>query len=149
MEFVSFPGVLSSLIGKPLGPSQWLMIDQKVIDAFANATGDRQWIHVDVGRAKREAPGGKTIAHGYLLLALLGTLMPSVIEVKSEQILNYGLNKARFLAAVPVDSRVRLSLTVGSTEETLAGLRVAYNIQLELENAPKPAMIAEIVFVYR
>ncbi|WP_246710405.1 hotdog family protein [Martelella soudanensis] len=88
------------------------------------------------------------MAHGYLLLSLLGTLMPQILEVKSDRILNYGSNKTRFLAAVPVDGRVRLALTVQETEETPAGLRVTYGVKFELEGAPKPAMIAEILFVY-
>ncbi|MGV0878953.1 MaoC family dehydratase [Martelella sp. FLE1502] len=148
MQHFSSPRELVNLAGTTFEPSEWMTITQETIDAFAQATGDHQWIHVDVERAKREAPGGKTIAHGYLLMSLLGTLMPQILEVKSDRILNYGSNKTRFLAAVPVDSRVRLVLTLKETEETPAGLRVTYGVTFELEGAPKPAMISEILFVY-
>ena len=135
-------------MGKQIGPGEWLEITQAQIDEFAAATGDRQWIHVDVERARREAPGGKTIAHGYLLLSLLGKLQPELFTVASPRTLNVGLNKLRFLAAVPVGSRIRLAQTVTGAEPQAGGLRVTYDTVIELEGSEKPALIAEIVFLH-
>ena len=139
---------LSAEIGKPIGPGEWLEITQEQIDEFASATGDRQWIHVDVERARREAPGGKTIAHGYLLLALLGKLQPDLFTVTAARTLNVGLNKLRFLAPVPVGSRIRLTQTVTGVEPQGGGLRVTYDTQVELEGSAKPALGAEIIFLH-
>jgi acyl dehydratase len=139
---------LNGEIGKPIGPGDWLEITQEQIDAFASATGDKQWIHVDVERARREAPGGKTIAHGYLLLALLGKLQPELFTVGSPRTLNVGLNKLRFLAPVPVGSRIRLIQTVTGVEPQGSGLRVTYDTKIELEGTDKPAVAAEIVFLH-
>lgn len=139
---------LADEIGTPIGPGEWFEITQAQIDEFASATGDRQWIHVDVERASREAPGGKTIAHGYLLLSLLGTLQPALFTVASRQTLNVGLNKLRFLAPVPAGSRVRLIQTVTGAEPQGAGLRITYDTKIELEGSEKPAVAAEIVFLH-
>jgi len=146
-EFQS-PRELAAVIGERIGPGEWITITQKMIDGFAEATGDRQWIHVDVERAKTKAPGGKTIAHGYLLLSLLGTLQPTIYAVRAPRTVNYGINKLRFLIAAPVDSRVRLSEVIRSVEQASGGLRVTSEITIELENTEKPALVAEIVFVY-
>ncbi|GGC78139.1 MaoC family dehydratase [Chelatococcus reniformis] len=142
------PAVLASRVGEALGPGDWTTVTQEMIDRFADATGDRQWIHVDVERARREAPDGKTIAHGYLLLSLLGVLQPTIYTVKASRILNYGINRLRFLAPVPSGARVRLSETVKAAEPVSGGLRIATEATIELEGAPKPALIAEIVFLY-
>src|SRR5512138_3289386 len=100
-------------VGRELGPSDWMTVDQPMIDKFAEATGDHQWIHVDVERAKREMPGGKTIAHGYLTLSLLPRLTKSIYQIKNRSRgINYGSNKVRFTAPVPAGSRVRLHLTL-------------------------------------
>lgn len=139
---------LAAEIGQPIGPGEWFEITQKQIDDYAEATGDNQWIHIDVERAKREAPGGKTIAHGYLLLSLLGKLQPTIYTVDSPRVLNVGLNKLRFLAPVPVNSRIRLVQTVIAADEQGGGLRVTTATELQLEGSDKPAMAAEIVFLY-
>lgn len=139
---------LAEEMGTPIGPGEWFEITQARIDEFASATGDKQWIHVDVERAKREAPGGKTIAHGYLLLSLLGTLQPNLFTVASRQTLNVGLNKLRFLAPVPAGSRVRLVQTVTGAERQGDGLRITYDTKFELEGSDKPALAAEIVFLH-
>lgn len=148
MRHFESPRELADTKGKTIGPSEPVTIDQAMIDGFADVTGDRQWIHVDTERAAREAPGGTTIAHGYLLLSLLGTLQPKLYTVKAQRVLNVGLNKLRFLAPVPVGSRVSLSEQVIGVEEQAGGLRISNEITLHLEGASKPAMVAEIVFLY-
>ncbi|GAA2862576.1 3-hydroxyacyl-thioester dehydratase HtdZ [Pseudonocardia halophobica] len=140
---------LVATAGEELGPGDWFTVTQDVIDRFADATGDHQWIHVDPERAAREAPGGTTIAHGMLTFSLLGTLQPSVYQVAAQSILNVGANRLRFLSPVPVDSRIRLREGVVDGQETAAGLRVTSSVTIEIEGAPKPAMVAEIVFLYR
>src|SRR5579863_3334012 len=103
------PADLEAYVGKEIGVSDWFTVDQAMIDKFAEATGDHQWIHVDVERAKREMPGGKTIAHGYLTLSLLPRLSHNVLTIrKRSRGINYGSNKVRFTAPVPAGSRVRL-----------------------------------------
>src|SRR5258706_14812888 len=114
---VEYPKDLLKLVGKELGPSEWMTVDQAMIDKFAEATGDHQWIHVDVERAKREMPGGKTIAHGYLTLSLLPRMMPELLKVtKRSRGVNYGSNKIRFVSPVPAGARVRLRSTIKNVE---------------------------------
>src|SRR5712692_4611514 len=106
---VETPKDLLGLVGRELGPSEWITVDQAMIDKFADATGDHQWIHEDVERAKREMPGGKTIAHGYLTLSLVPRLASTLVKVSQvSRGLNYGSNKVRFTNAVPAGSRIRL-----------------------------------------
>ena len=99
---VEYPKDLLKLVGTELGPSEWVTVDQAMIDKFADATGDHQWIHVDVERAKREMPGGKTIAHGYLTLSLVPRMASTLLEVAHRSRgINYGSNKVRFISPVP------------------------------------------------
>src|SRR6202047_4066678 len=99
---------LTAYVGKEIGVSDWYIVTQEQIDKFADATGDHQWIHVDVERAKKEMPGGKTIAHGYLTLSLLPRLAPTLLKVnKRKRGINYGSNKIRFTNPVPAGSRIR------------------------------------------
>src|ERR671911_2533642 len=106
------PKDLAQHIGRELGPSEWMTVDQAMIDKFADATGDHQWIHVDVERAKKEMPGGKTIAHGWLTLSLVPRLASTLYRVKTRSRgLNYGVNRVRFTGMVPAESRIRLRLT--------------------------------------
>ncbi|MEK9662509.1 MAG: MaoC family dehydratase [Alphaproteobacteria bacterium] len=137
------------MIGSEVGVSDWVTVDQKMIDAFADATGDHQWIHVDVERARRELPGGTTIAHGYLLLSLYPRLTDQCFTVGSiRHILNYGCNTVRFTSMVPAGSRVRLRLVVASTElRDDGGWRVACKGTLELDGSERPAVVAETVRV--
>lgn len=134
--------------GQTVGSSEWLTIDQARIDAFAATTGDDQWIHTDPERASREAPGGVTIAHGYLTLSLLGTLLPQIMSVRASRIVNAGANKLRFLSPVPVGSRVRLTLAIASVEPASGGIRVTAAATMEIEGGERPALVAEIVFLY-
>src|SRR3954463_15695826 len=105
---VDRPADLKAHIGKTIGTSEWVLVDQAMINAFADATGDHQWIHVDVERAKTEMPGGKTIAHGYLTLSLLPMLMGQIVRYQGiSRGINYGSDKVRFTNPVPAGSRVR------------------------------------------
>ena len=132
--------------GSELGVSDWMLVDQQRIDEFADCTGDRQWIHVDVERAKRESPFGGPVAHGYLTLSLIGPLSLNVGVVPSDAAagFNYGLDKVRFLAPVPAGGRVRLRVDLENVEEKNNGqLLVRTKNTVEIENSDKPALIAE------
>ncbi len=146
MLTVDNPAELAKHVGRTLGTSEWLTIDQKMIDDFAAATGDHNWIHVDVERAGREMPGGRTIAHGYLTLSLIPRLSRTVYRIeKRGKALNYGANRVRFTAAVPAGSRVRLSETLKDAQETDAGLRFTFECAIEIEGERRPAMVAETI----
>ena len=136
-------------IGTELGPSEWLTVTQEMIDKFAEATGDHQWIHVDVERAKREMPGGKTIAHGYLTLSLLPRLAPTLMSVsKRRRGINYGSNKIRFISPVPAGSRIRLRQKLVKAEPVEDnGIRITSQMTIEVEGGERPAMVAETISV--
>jgi acyl dehydratase len=135
-------------VGRELGPSDWMTVDQPMIDKFADATGDHQWIHVDVERAKKEMPGGKTIAHGYLTLSLVPRLAQTLSKVKKRSRgLNYGSNKVRFINPVPAGARIRLRQRIANVEEVQGGVRVTSEMTVEIEGQPKPALIAETIGV--
>ena len=141
---VERPADMKAHIGQPLGSSEWVLIDQGMIDRFAEATGDHQWIHVDVERAKREMPGGKTIAHGYLTLSLLPRLSATVYRIRrTSRGINYGSNKVRFTAPVPAGSLVRLHQTLKAVEDIAGGVRMTFESTIELEGSGKPALVAE------
>ncbi|MFE7133604.1 MaoC family dehydratase [Streptomyces sp. NPDC057638] len=135
-------------IGEPLGPSDWLEVDQRRIDLFAEATGDHQWIHVDPERAA-DGPFGTTIAHGYLTLSLLPALVPQVIRVDGMRMgLNYGTNKVRFPAPVPVGSRLRATAVLVEVAEAGGGVQVTTRVTVEREGGRKPVCVAESVSRY-
>ncbi len=142
---VEKPQDLLQHVGKELGPSEWLTVTQEMIDKFADATGDHQWIHVDVERAKKELPGGKTIAHGYLTLSLLPRLAPTLMKVeKRRRGVNYGSNRVRFTAPVPAGARVRLRQKLVKVEPVEDnGFRVTSEMTMEVEGNTRPAMVAE------
>jgi len=146
---VETPKDLLALVGKTLGPSSWITVDQPMIDTFADATGDHQWIHVDVERAKREMPGGKTIAHGYLTLSLVPRLAATLLQVtKRSRGLNYGSNKVRFTNAVPAGARVRLRQRIVNAEEVAGnGVRLTSEMTVEIDGQERPALVAEILSV--
>ena len=144
---VERPSDMKDHVGQHLGVSDWVLIDQAKIDAFAEATGDHQWIHVDVERAKREMPNGKTIAHGFLTLSLIAQLVEEIFAIRgASRTVNYGSNKVRFTAMVPEGSRVRLSQTLKSVEEVSGGVRLTLDSVIELEGSSRPALVAEILF---
>ncbi|MCJ1679677.1 MaoC family dehydratase [Streptomyces sp. APSN-46.1] len=139
---------LSAGIGEPLGPSGWLEVDQKRIDLFADATGDHQWIHVDPERAA-SGPFGSTIAHGYLTLSLLPSLVPQIMRVEGMKMgINYGVNKVRFPAPVPVGSRLRATAVITEVTEAGGGVQVAATVMVECEGSEKPVCVAESVSRY-
>src|SRR5467141_2941285 len=143
---VEYPKDLLKLVGRELGPSEWVTVDQALIDKFADATGDHQWIHVDVERAKREMPGGKTIAHGYLTLSLVPRLGQTLYRVKHRSRgLNYGSNRIRFTGQVPAGSRIRLRQKIKSVEPVDGGVRITSENTVEVEGATRPALVAETI----
>ena len=144
MLVVETPQDLKAYVGQELGVSDWVLVDQEMIDKFADATGDHQWIHVDVERATAESPFGGPIAHGYLTLALTNLFLPQIVEVRGiSSGVNYGVNKVRFPAAVPVSSRVRGQATLASAEDVNGGVQTTMVITVELEGSEKPACVVE------
>lgn len=133
-----------ALKGRPPLASPWLRIDQAMIDRFADATGDYQWIHVDPPRAAAESPYGRTIAHGFLSLSLLSFLLAGVFTYPGRKnSVNYGMDRLRFTAAVPVDSEVRALIGLAELHELGPGeVRVAWDVTLELAGSPRPALVA-------
>ena len=141
---IETPAALAEWVGRKLGTSEWITVDQRTIDLFAEATGDHQWIHVDVERAAREMPGGKTIAHGFLTLSLLPRLAPMIYRVvRRSRAINYGSNKVRFTAPVPSGCRVRLHLTVQAVEPIAGGVRLTTHNEMEVEGNSRPCLVAE------
>ena len=142
------PNDVAQHLGRELGPSEWMTVDQPMIDKFADATGDHQWIHVDVERARREMPGGKTIAHGYLTLSLVPRLAATLMRVKKRSRgLNYGSNKVRFINPVPAGARIRLRQRIANVEPLPDGIRITSQMTVEIEGQDKPALVAEIISV--
>jgi acyl dehydratase len=145
MKHVTFED-LPALAGQEIGVSDWVEIDQDRVNKFADATGDHQWIHVDVERAKKEMPGGKTIAHGYLTLSLIPWLAGNFLRVEGvTRGINYGSNKVRFTNMVPVGSRVRARSKLLSVEARGGGMQLTSEVTIEIEGAPRPACIAETI----
>jgi len=141
----------ADLIGKEgtiLPPTDWLTIDQERVDGFADVTGDHQWIHVDVDRAK-EGPFGGTIAHGYLTLSLVNYFLPQLIEVRGfAHAVNVGADRLRFLSPVKVGSRIRGSGEVISAEEVKGGIQSVVRVTIEIEGQEKPACVLDTISRY-
>jgi acyl dehydratase len=146
---VESPKELLKHVGRELGPSEWFTVEQDQINRFAEATGDHQWIHVDVARAAREMPGGKTIAHGFLTLALVPRMAATLVHVtKRNRGLNYGSNKVRFTNAVPAGARIRLRQRLAEVVEVAGnGVRITSEMTVELEGQERPALVAEVISV--
>ncbi len=135
-----------ALEGVEVGVSDWIVIDQQMINQFAQATGDHQWIHVDEERAARELPDGKTIAHGYLTLSLANLFLPQLMEVQNVSMgVNYGCDRVRFPAPVPVGSRIRGAGEVVSAEEVKGGIQVVVRIRVEIDGSERPACIVDTI----
>lgn len=146
MKVITSIDEAQSLVGTELGVSDWLEIDQKRVNDFADVTGDHQWIHIDVERAKKESPYKAPIAHGFLTLSLIPALSKDNYRVENAKLgINYGLNKVRFLNAVPVGSRVRArsELIDVKAKDGVADLTVRHTI--EIEGVEKPAAVAEMI----
>jgi len=139
---------LSSFIGKELGTSSWIHVDQARINTFADATDDHQWIHVDPGRAK-DGPFGGTIAHGYLTLSLLIPMWAEILEVRDARTkVNYGLNKVRFPSPVPSGSRIRARGTIAAVEAIPGGVQLTVDAHVERQGGDKPVCVAQLVLRY-
>ena len=138
-----------ALEGEEVGLSDWAVIDQNRIDQFAEATADYQWIHVDTERAAREMPDGKTIAHGYLTLALIPSLTGNFIEVQNlERAINFGVNKVRFYAPIQAGARVRARAKVLQARRRAGALLLTSEVRIEIEGERKPACVAETLGMY-
>lgn len=138
-----------ALVGQEVGVSDWVLLDQARFNQFAAATDDHQWIHTDPERAKTEMPGGRTIAHGYLLLSLMPALMDMIVEFPTlQRAINYGLNKVRFKNPVPAGSRVRMRSVLLQAQKRAGALQVILENTLEIEGQEKPAFVAEIIALY-
>ena len=138
-----------ALEGSEIGTSDWLTVDQQRIDQFAEATGDFQWIHVDTERAARELPEGKTIAHGYLTLALIPKLTNEFVQWENlERAINFGCNKLRFYTMVQAGDRVRGRATILTARQRGGALHLTSEVKVEVEGERKPACVAETVGMY-
>lgn len=147
MLVVETPQDLKAYVGQELGVSDWVLVDQEMIDKFADATGDHQWIHVDVERAKQELPTGNTIAHGYLTLSLVPRMAPQIMEIKQRSRgINYGSNKIRFTGMVPAGSRVRMRSKLLACEDVDGnGVRLITEVKIEREGEDRPVMVGELI----
>lgn len=143
--FISGNADLKNFIGKDLPPGDWVEVTQQMIDKFAEATGDYQWIHVDVERAKKESPYKSTIAHGFLTLSLMAQLRNAALDMPPSRIgINYGLNKVRFTGPVPAGSRVRVVLNLAAVEDLPdKGVQMRWNASIYREGSDKPVLVAE------
>ena len=136
-------------VGRELGVSEWHQVTQERIDEFAEATGDRQWIHVDRARAASESPFKTTIAHGFLTLSLASSLIRSALQFDGARMaINYGLNRVRFMAPVPSGSRVRGRFALASVEETGGAVQAIWQVTIEREGIEKPCCVAEWLVRY-
>ena len=136
---------LKAAAGVEAGVSDWYEITQEMIDRFADATGDHQWIHIDPERAVRESPFGKTVAHGFFTLSLLPMLVKQavIVDVNAKLSVNYGFNRLRFVSPVPSGSRIRVRVTPSAVKELEGGVEIVWGIVVEVEGGTKPAVVAE------
>lgn len=142
------PKTLLDHVGQTLGSSDWISIDQLRINGFADHTEDRQWIHVDVERAKN-GPFGTTIAHGYLTLSMAPVMLEQTVTIDNvTAAVNYGLNKVRFPAPVPVDSKIRGTVTLNGATERGAAVEAVFGVTIEIDGGARPACVAEMVVLY-
>jgi acyl dehydratase len=142
-------GRLKDSLGREVGASDWFALSQAHIDGFAEVTGDRQWIHVSPQRAERESPYRATVAHGFLTLALLSRFLPEAVQIDGVGMaVNYGLNRVRFPAPVRAGSKIRAHFTMASLKDVPGGVEVLYSVVVEIQNADKPACVAEWLVRY-
>ena len=141
---------LKTLIGQEVAASEWFEVTQSRINAFADATEDHQWIHIDVDRAGTDSPFHSTIAHGFLTLSLLPHLAAQAFKVEGDfkMGINYGLNRLRFVSPVPAGSRVRAKFTLQQVEDVAAGVQLTWSVTCEIEGGAKPALVAEWLVRY-
>jgi len=148
--FTDFEAVRRA-VGTELGVSEWVVVSQERIDRFAEATGDDQWIHVDVARARRELPGGRTLAHGLLTLSLVPMFVRAVLRIDGLQSsLNYGSNRVRYITPVPAGARLRGRINIlEAVDEPPTALRVTYRTTVEIEGEHRPACVADTIALHR
>ena len=141
---------LRSLIGQEVAVGEWFTLDQSRISAFAEVTEDRQWIHVDAERARTDLPNGKTIAHGFLTLSLLSSLVKEAVAVKGDfsRAINYGLNRVRFPTPVAAGSPIRVRCTLVSVEDVSGGIQICWAVTVDVNEVSKPALVAEWLVRY-
>ena len=142
------PEEVRAATGREVCTTEWVAIDQPRIDRFAEATGDHQWIHVDAARAARESPYGRTIAHGFLTLSMLGLFYETYLTAAlpfCHMGLNYGLNRVRFTSPVPVGSRIRARLAIARVEDIHGGLQITFAATIDIDGAERPALVAESI----
>lgn len=144
------PQALRQLIGRQIGVTEWMLLTQERIQQFAEVTDDRQWIHLERERARRESPYGTTVAHGFLTLSLLSSLLRQALQIQegARMSINYGLNRVRFPAPVPAGAKIRARFTLRSLEEVPGALEVVLDATVETEGANKPCCVAEWVLRY-
>lgn len=148
MESLQFKNIdeLRSVIGKPLPSSEWISVTQDMINDFAEATRDKQWVHVDVERAKKESPFKTTIAHGFMSLSMLSKMLGDIIQIDSVTMgFNYGLNKVRFPHPVPVNSRLQMRAVIKSIEKQNGGFKITFDCKVVIKGVEKPACVAEFL----
>ena len=146
MLTVDKPADMKAHIGEEMGASDWLLVDQPMIDKFAEATGDHQWIHLDAERSKRESPYGTTVAHGFLTLSLLSQFAQQAMKFsKARMGVNYGFNRVRFTGPVKVGSKLRAKFSLHEFEEIKGGAQTTWNVSMECEGEAKPCCVAEWV----
>jgi acyl dehydratase len=136
---------MRALVGQEVGVSDWLEVSQSMIDAFADLTGDRQWIHVDPERARKESPYGATVAHGFLTLSLVSQLHSQIVRFSGpfSRAINYGFNRVRFPNAVRAGARIRLRSGLESIDEVVGGVQLTWELSVEVEGQAKPALVAQ------
>ena len=140
---------LEPMVGREFATSEWISVTQERIQAFAEVTGDRQWIHLDSERVQRESPYRTTIAHGFLTLSLLTEMFKNAVQIRdSSMTINYGLNRVRFPAAVPAGSRIRATFSVQDFKAIANVYEVTFSVVVEIENAAKPCCVAEWILRY-
>ena len=146
MRHIASVEELKSLVGQEVAVTDWFEISQERVNLFAQATGDHQWIHLDVERARKESPYGGTIAHGFLTLSLLPMIMQSAVSMPESKLsVNYGLNKVRFPSPVPVGSRVRGRMLLQDVEDIQGGAQISWKVTIEREEGDKPVCVAESI----
>jgi acyl dehydratase len=144
-EFASL-AEMRALVGQEVAVTEWVAVEQERVQLFADATDDHQWIHLDVERCKKESPFGGPIAHGFLTLSMISHLFESAVHMAdAKMVVNYGLNKVRFPAPVPVGSRVRAHLTLRKVEDIDGGAQLEWQVVVEREGGDKPVCVAELL----
>jgi acyl dehydratase len=137
---------LKEMVGKELPNAEWITVTQQMINDFANATFDKQWVHVDTARAAKESPFKTTIAHGFMSLALISKMLEDLIVVESVKMgLNYGLNYVRFPHPVPVNSKLQMKASIKEIEEQSPGVKITFSCTVQIEGIDKPACVAEFL----